>query len=473
MDWFLIRKNEHLGPFTEKVLKQMYSEGELQAESLIWREGLSASQSYQDVFLDKSSLKKMNTTISSDDLPPDLPPLPIEDEEVEVEQATVEQATVEQLKDEGNEEAVFHIDEIDEPGLYEEIEEEEDEIRQEAKLKTPATPKYRKKLRYLLFAVLLILGSVFAFLYYQQKTQIFTRPKLMSLRDFERLKKTALSDPSQMRFAFAMGKAKKSFWVATNSPLMGEVAISLKSIKGKMLGEPVEIKAYGNLANKLITINKFEFISGTKFVDGVYAAQITTVGKLKSPLYARIFDPSNKKIHFAKHVLISNLAKKDFQKLLARYLKKKQSNSRLFWEELIQKYQTVKMITGEIKSGIMAIFDKDPLKWAQNVLAFENEYKTRYGIFFTEFVKTNEASYAKLMKKDFENNQEVLANYNHLSNLATDIGERSMAILEALQAYDPDKNTPAQRKALKQESASKLDEIIKGCDEKIQELSNS
>jgi hypothetical protein len=124
-------------------------------------------------------------------------------------------------------------------------------------------------------------------------------------------------------------------------------------------------------------------------------------------------------------------------------------------------------------SAIDQVFSNNPLQWSKNVDAFEDGYKTNFGIFFTEFVKTNEASYSKLSSKDFEDSQRVLASYNHLSKLATEIGDSSMLILEKLRVFNPDKNTPQEMEKLKIESHNRLQTIMQRCDQSIKEISEN
>ncbi|MBT4791504.1 MAG: hypothetical protein HON90_08030, partial [Halobacteriovoraceae bacterium] len=156
-----------------------------------------------------------------------------------------------------------------------------------------------------------------------------------------------------------------------------------------------------------------------------------------------------------------------------RFIKSQNSNTNLFWQELAQKYQTIKVITEQIKQGFAKVFIGPHQKWHQRVKLFENEYKSQYGIFFTEFVKANEASYEKLMKKTFKNSQEVLASYSYLSTLATDIGEQSMDILEELQTFDVKRMTPASKEQLRQNIMSKLEVIITKSDEKMSQLESN
>ena len=61
MEWFLIKQNEHYGPFSEEALHEMFSRGEVREDSLIWSEGLKFPQTYFDSFLLKKETVKKET----------------------------------------------------------------------------------------------------------------------------------------------------------------------------------------------------------------------------------------------------------------------------------------------------------------------------------------------------------------------------------------------------------------------------
>jgi hypothetical protein len=170
-------------------------------------------------------------------------------------------------------------------------------------------------------------------------------------------------------------------------------------------------------------------------------------------------------------VLISSLDIKSFKKQLQRFLKRKFHNSKSYWQEIIQKYQTVKMITDQIKVGFDQLFFKQPAPWPKRIVNFETQYRNKWGQFFTEFVKANESSYEKLSVKKFDDKQKVLASYNNLSNLAIKIGETAMVALERLQAFDFKNATEESIKKLNQENSLEFVKIMESCEQKAKELS--
>ena len=66
INWFVIHNSEHLGPFSEEVLHQLFSEGDIEQKTLIWKEGMDESISYEEAFLFKKeelSFKPIEETI--------------------------------------------------------------------------------------------------------------------------------------------------------------------------------------------------------------------------------------------------------------------------------------------------------------------------------------------------------------------------------------------------------------------------
>ena len=91
MEWFVIYNNEHLGPFSERVLHQLHAEGDLNDQSLIWREGMDSPITYEAQFLftkEEMTFRPLSETVQNfqtkakpknnhseddDELPPALP----------------------------------------------------------------------------------------------------------------------------------------------------------------------------------------------------------------------------------------------------------------------------------------------------------------------------------------------------------------------------------------------------------------
>jgi hypothetical protein len=471
MEWFLIKQNEHLGPFSEDAIHQLFSTKEIDGATFVWTEGWKDARSYHDVFLSEEFEKIINDEenfVESDDiiedpvqikteiiqgpdltdLPPDLPPIPDDVIIPEKVVKTTKRVKSEKIVPKKKVKKATPLDQDVESG----------------------NKSFFKKVKLIVGILLLVSVAVPSFLYYQSQTSLFSRPKLMTMRDYKKLKRTAMSEVPELKFSFALSKDKKSIWISTNNPSEGEVYVHMKSVTNRSLGKTVEFTASGVLENKLVVLNQFQFIKGSRFVDGLYSVELSTTEKLNTPLHHKFFTKHNTEFKYVDQAVVTSLSIKDFKRQLGKYIKMKKSNSNEFWIEITEKYKTVKMITGQIRDGILDIFKGEAKNWNLSVLEFENKYKTNWGQFFTAFVKANELSYKRYVSEKVEEPGKVLAVYNNLSKLAIMIGEESMGSLEAIQAFDGKEEANDKKQILQDQSVEKLNEIIKKCESKILEI---
>ena len=489
MEWFLIKQNEHLGPFSEDAIHQLFSSKEIFGNSFIWREGWKEAQTYSKTFLEndvneeivpletiiprKQVKSSKNPVIEASDLPSDLPPIPL-DALPRGSNKIIELAEPGSLQ--------LEVNPLDSKPVLKKVKKIKPAISSNS-LKTTqiaisktepsvenGNRNFFKKVKILMVFTLLIFISIPSLLYYQSKTSVFSRPKLMTMRDYKKLKMTAMSDESELKFSFALSKDKKSIWIATNNPAEGEIYVNMKSITNRSLGKTVEFNASGKLENKLVVLNAFQFIKGSRFVDGLYSVELSTTEKLNIPLHHKFFTNHNTEFKYVDQTVVTSLSIKDFKRQLSKYLKMKKSNSNEFWIEITEKYKTVKMITGQIRDGIRDIFKGKPEDWDKKIIEFENKYKSNWGQFFTAFVKANELSYKRYVSEKVEDPVKVLATYNNLSKLAIMIGEESMSSLEAIQAFNGKKETSENKALLQEKTIEKLSGIIEKCEEKISEI---
>lgn len=444
-EWFILKKNSHLGPFSKEDLFNMFDSNEIGESDRIWKEGWGKSKTYFEARDDRYS--------DQWEIPP-LPTLPIEESTKKVESVTPEVSKSEDRKKRNRH-------------RY---------SRKQSKVKFSLN-NYKmifkpeiKKPHQIIIAGAALLVVVFLFGTYQIKNpNVFGRPAHMSTLGYKVLKGTAIKKAPLMAKA-SLSSDKKILWFALNTPLEGDVIVSLKSRPGKTFGEATSVQAKGFLKERLLTITKFQFDKGTKLIDGIYDVQIISSEKMDLAWWGRFVGQKTQSFEYRNDLVISSYSEQVFYKQLEKLLKRKRQNSKRFWEELIQKYRTVMMITSQIKDGFQSIFESPFEEWQKKTNIFEMDYKTKYGIFFTEFVKANESSYNTIMKKNFENVTDVLSSYNHLSNLATQIGEHSMFALEKLQAFTGDEIVADE---IKEVTIKNLDMIMEKCKAKVKLLTET
>ena len=72
-EWFIFKGTHHLGPFSLEEMEEFFAVGEINAQSLVWREGAEKWEA-----LGKN--RELNFLITQNKKPA-LPPLPIDDED--------------------------------------------------------------------------------------------------------------------------------------------------------------------------------------------------------------------------------------------------------------------------------------------------------------------------------------------------------------------------------------------------------
>ena len=479
MEWFLITDSEHLGPFSEDVMQQLFESGDVDENSLIWKEGWVDAKTYQEVFLNEPETIEEESEVdhsvseeaqvldeekkSENDTPPDLPPMPSEsglDSDIEFESkvAEIKDVVSTHLDNDGENE-----DDDDEEVI--DLEEYDFDFQKSEK-------NLLGKIKYVSIALIVIACIVPVGLYFKDISNVFSRPQSMSLGDYKRLTETATLSSKKLKFEFSLALDKRTLWISTNLPLEGEVFLKFKSKPGMVLGNDVELKARGILKRRLIELSEFQFIKGNKFADGVYDIEIFTVEKLDIPFYYIFFDPWEKEFRYLDQVTITSLHPREFSRQMKILSKKKEDNKTAYWSELIEKYRTVKTMTTQIKDAVNTIFTGNREQWERLVNRFETEYKNKYGVFFTSFVTTNEISYEKLINKEFDDKYEVISSYSKLTKIAKDVGSESMLILQNLESFDPLVKTEDEVEDFREKNISKLDKIIQECEIKIKSFEN-
>ena len=318
-------------------------------------------------------------------------------------------------------------------------------------------------------AIALIVGILIftGYFYFFKRGEIFERPKIMTLGDYERLSSVASTDPKKLDFAFALASDKRTLWASTNSPLEGEVFVNLKSKKGRVLGRDVEVKAKGYLKERLVIFSDFQFVQGTKFIDGFYDVEIYTVDDLKIPLLAGINFNPDRQFRFINEFLITSMNREDFNQQLERFASKRKMNSSEFWLEIAEKYRTVRSITEQIRAGFVKVLQTPSKNYQEAIKSFKDDYANRYGVFFTSFVRDNESSYERLVDKEFDERIEVMASYNELSNLSKKIGAESVSLLDEVEATNPSEKQQEQWDKFSREALIPFNLIIAECERKL------
>lgn len=508
MKWFIIREKEHLGPFDEIGLKQLLISGEISENTPVWREGMPDPDTYKNVFLAKEEA----TPEIDDELPPALPPEALLPKKRTEEKASVPDSEVPEFNPEFTIEdiplpeeeelfinqAVMDVIELEDAPLQKELYEEPKTSNENFgdKSQSNIEKTKTKKLKPVLILLILLLclaSAVGAWVFYTVNVKTFARPSKMSVQDYDRLVQNASItsiNSENLTFEFALSKDKSTVWMSVNSLLEGRVELALESIDGKTLStEPILAKAKGMLKEKIARFDTLNFEQGQRLIDGHYKVQVRSGGKLSLPLELKVLVdnkrylksivpkdtlanwlPANSyEISYQGEALLSALRVSQFNRALNDFNKKSNSNAKVFWEELEQKYQTVKAIALKIEEAIDEVFGKGAQDWILNVGEFERSYTSNFGNFFTNFIIQNEKSYKEIEEKTFDDKVEVISSYTRLSRLAKDLGAQTMAALQEMKELK-DPLDSQQRSALQDKISLNFKEYFQEIDEKIAQL---
>lgn len=462
IEWYLIYQDEHLGPYTEASLMELYEGGELSPNSKMWQEGWDEAKEFGDIFLKRENTEEfVNLAESSEviveELPPDFPiaetpPIP------EVEEVSPPPLDFLKVEDE------IEADDSPPPLPIATTETEID----------PKSP--RKNFNFWPwkgFSVV-VLVALAGLLYYQTLPSDFSRPPGLGLTEYKRLLKTAHSSTDKNVFAFSLAPDKKTIWVSTNSDLIGDVNFRFNNEAYDNLSSgAVEIQGVASLNNNLMEINNFEFVQGSKFIDGNYDIDLYTTQDLEIPFIKNIFSNKEKGFQYKGTHLVSNLSKKQFDEALINLKNKEEQNEVEFFETLTEEYRTVQTITNQILAGLKSIFAAGDLNREEARDKFEKDYKQNYGVFFTSFIISVDKKYELISKKEFEDKVEVIAHYAKLKKLALAIGEESIEQLEKMQEIDLMSLSATELRELEFRSTLKYKEIIIECEKMINTLKKS
>jgi hypothetical protein len=260
----------------------------------------------------------------------------------------------------------------------------------------------------------------------------------------------------------SLGKERKEIKLKTQIPYEGPVHIYLESIPGEVLQTSIiEIEGSGKIEDGELKIENYQFKRGTRLVDGNYFIDIKGEKEL-GPLDKISGNVSS--IHLKAKKYMGFLSKSAFQRNLRKLKRSITRNESLYWEELQQKYLTVRMITTNIKKEVEKVFMGTDV-WDKRVQNFEVNYKKNYGSFFTSFVIANEESYRPLKRKQFSDKNAVISTYSKLTRLSKYIGTSTMEVLHNLENSDG-----SNAEELKQKSLLRFEQIISELDSSLKKI---
>lgn len=259
-EWFIFKGTHHLGPFSLEEMEEFFAVGEINAQSLVWREGAEKWEALGKT-RDLAFLIKPKTP----DLPPiptNLPPLPMDDDDLPPPTPP----------------GFLHS------GVSDVIVDEPPPIPLDAIL-NPKGRTFNKPQSTLTLnspkVLLAVLATVFVvvmawFFMNEKSSSIQLRVKGVMPVYVEKLQETAAQKTPSISVAMALSLDGKTLYASTNKE--GEILsiIKLQSLPKRLLGtEDVEIMVRGAIKNHLGEFGRMQLTKGSQFVPGEYNVDFT------------------------------------------------------------------------------------------------------------------------------------------------------------------------------------------------------
>ncbi|MES2529225.1 MAG: DUF4339 domain-containing protein [Bdellovibrionota bacterium] len=422
--WFIMLPTGHEGPYSLEVLEKRLADRKLPPSVQVWREGLPVAISLTDVL---NEIETPSVDIVEDeDIPPPLPPLPIEDEE---------------------EDSPIEMPEISLMDSYEE-------------------PK-RKKLA---LPVPVIVGSFIALLLifglYQwvKDQEVFTirRYPKMTLEMHKKIETELQFEGFDKKIFFREFASPDltHIWLVTTGFQRCDVETVFRSVKDRLLtmaDEEVEMVSRGKLSGHVTELNVFEFRKGSKIIPGLYEMDVKAIRCEWDGVMARlrnIFSQPEQEYSATTRVVLYPRGAEEFQDILAKLLKKKEdlklqtkNQKDLFWDDLQMKYQTLHAMTMQIEQHFLDFLDKGAREYKPRLTVMTTQYTRKFGQALTEFVVENEGYFAALEATEIRP-MLVEKDYEGVVKMSCkQLGLESMKVIEKLQTMK--KPTDKDLKALR------------------------
>lgn len=438
--WFIMLPTGHEGPYSLEELEKRLAARKLPPSVEVWREGLPVAISLVDVLSEISQPEE-------DELPPPLPPLPMDHE---VESPEMPEIPL--------------IDNYEEPK------------RSFKSLPIPIIVGG--------FAVLLL---IFGFYQWMKDKEVFEirRYSKMTLEMHKKIQTDLKFEGFDKKIFFREYASPDltHIWLVTTGFQRCDVETVFRSVKDRLLtmtDEEVEFVSRGKLSGHVTELNVFEFRKGSKIIPGLYEMDVKASRCEWDGITARLRNlfASPESVYSATtRVVLYPRGPEEFQDILGQLLKKKedlknqtQNQKELFWDDLQMKFQTLHAMAMQIEQHFLDFLDKGARDFKPRLTVMTAQYTKKYGQALTEFVVDNEGYFAGLqnselrpflLEKDYE---------GIVRTASKQLGLESMKVIEKLQTMK--KPTEKDIKTLRpqvlksfEQLKSKLNQLLVGVTE--------
>lgn len=485
-EWFVFKSTHHLGPFSIEEMEEFYRTQEINAQTLIWKEGaekweaLSKTNAFQFLFtqevaarptLELPKLKKKESKSSSEpvgsDAPPPLPHI-----------SSLPKAPLEAVSRHSEGRVELFNDDLPPPIPLDAILDPKGQVqlRIKSEEKSSRLSKFSLIVGVILFAV--VIGW---FALTQRDAGIQLRIKGLMPIYLEKLEMTATKKSARFEVALALSLDSLTLWGSTNYP--GEIFtnIQLKSIPKKVLGtDDVVVTVKGEFKNHIAKFNRMVLTQGSKFLPGEYTVHVIAKEthflnrNFKSLDRIAFFKSLNKTYTFDDTTLIYPGTPREFDKRLEEYSASIQGEMLRPYQDKLERVQTFESILNATSQNYLMELEK--AKKGSDISGFETKFiKEISPLLQTLVVKASELSKDPTINEE-DRTKQVIAPYREQVLLGKQIGEMASDMITKTMKIK--KLTEKDKTALKTEFDKhakgiklQIDMNVKKLEEQIQKIS--
>ena len=356
-EWFIFKGTHHHGPYTLQELIEFYQTGELNDQSLVWKEGTEKWEAFA---------KTAELTATLNLKPVSSPPLPaIPDDEGPP-------ALPAFLAGEDDLPPPVPLDALLDPKR------ERDSLK--AEMVTPSPLRARLRVALWVVFVFVFAGLVGWFINEQfvPKTQV----KIKGIMPvyLERLQETAQMKSGNLMVSMALSLDGKTIWVTTNKSGTIPATIKLSSLPKRVLGShEVALTVRGTIRNGVGRFERMQLTKGSQFVPGEYkfdfsGKKIHFINeKFKFLSRFDVFKKLNSAYHFKGETLIYAGTPREFEKKLMDHHEGILNEKLKPYQDKLERLSTFTSLLNQAAENYLRTLEK--IKKGQEIAQFESSYQ--------------------------------------------------------------------------------------------------
>lgn len=429
--WFIYHDVEHLGPYPLEEIVEKAKKGEISDDRLIWKEG------------EPSWIEIKNHPSYSEEVEPELPPLPVEEDELPplpIETQSIHEEVHEKevllFSDDG-----IVTNELDNEPYKEDEASTEEFLPQEESLNSedipqaptfaevPKKEKKSKQLSVILSVILFFIGLGGASYWWLQgtKNRDISLPKIESIEK-KNLEKVISAPTDKTRYQLAFSEDGEEIIFASNLKQEALIRLTMYAVKGRILNNGrITVVSSAHFKDGKGVFKKLTFRRGKKLYHGEYAFKVEGYfinsnkgidGLIPFEMKQnQILELRNqgKDFEYRDTELFYPSTKKAFEIQLQKY-KAKTTKLEKPLRDRKQRYETYMQFLERV--GVLYRDEIKTIQSGRKITQFENEYNQSVGPYLRDLIIDSNKVHVSLVNL----NPEESKAYSDLTQFGKEIG---------------------------------------------------